>query len=372
VNTESQSELIPISPGDVLRHKRLQLGMSLEHAALGSKIRLDHLSAIESAETQHIPQVYLNGHIRTYARFLGLPAGTIDKHLPYARGSEPLVQSVFSAAIPKNPDDRWFKATSYVLASVVVIALVWQFTAEAVRFSQGDPVNRVSDSEARSDGATIPGTDSAVSSKSPSPNTSHLQASIAPLEDVRRNRPAISGSGAESAWSAISQVAATDEPAQILTEGEQSFSITASADTWVEIVDGKGNKIEMDLLRAGNGRSYVAIAPVKLLLGRASAIELTHNGEVVELAPYTRGNVARITLSDEEQVAPQAEIQAKAEVEAKVETGAESEQTEPESSEDQSTEDPAQPDIQSNADAQTSADRQSDADGQNSANNGLN
>jgi cytoskeleton protein RodZ len=81
-------------------------------------------------------------------------------------------------------------------------------------------------------------------------------------------------------------------------EGQQSFRINASADSWVEIVDGNGKKIEMDLLRAGNGRNYVAMAPVKLLLGRASSIELTHNGQTVDLAPYTRGNVARITLDD--------------------------------------------------------------------------
>jgi len=83
-----------------------------------------------------------------------------------------------------------------------------------------------------------------------------------------------------------------------LLEGQQSFRIAASADSWIEIVDGNGKKVEMDLLRAGNERNYVAIAPVKLLLGRASSIELTNNGEPIDLAPYTRGNVARITLGD--------------------------------------------------------------------------
>jgi len=33
-------------------------------------------------------------------------------------------------------------------------------------------------------------------------------------------------------------------------------------------------------------------------LGRASSIELFHNGSEIDLAPYTRGNVARITLGD--------------------------------------------------------------------------
>jgi len=299
VNTELQDELIPTGPGDVLRHKRVQLGLSLEQVAKDARIRLDHLQAIESAATQHIPQVYLNGYIRSYARFLGLPAGSIDKHMKYAEGSLPLVQSVFSTALPKSPDDRWFKATSYVLASVVVIALVWQFTAEAVRFSQGDQVNVLSNNDPAINEVPDSGKyNTAVTGRTQTPSQSHLQASIAPLEDVNRPRPTISGSGAEVAWSAISQVASNEATEPALAEGEQSFSISASADSWVEIVDGNGKKVEWDLLRAGSGRDYVALAPVKLLLGRASSIELTHNGAEIDLAPYTRGNVARITLGD--------------------------------------------------------------------------
>jgi cytoskeleton protein RodZ len=127
---------------------------------------------------------------------------------------------------------------------------------------------------------------------------SHLQASIAPLEDVQRNRPKISQSGAEGAWSAISQATTAQGPQVPLMLGQQSFSINSSADSWIEIIDGNGKKVEMDLLRAGNERNYIAMAPVKLLLGRASSIELTHNGEPVDLAPYTRGNIARITLGN--------------------------------------------------------------------------
>ncbi|HKX55711.1 MAG TPA: helix-turn-helix domain-containing protein, partial [Xanthomonadales bacterium] len=262
--------------------------------------RQDYLEAIESGDTRHIPQVYLKGYIRTYARYLGLPAGTIEKHLVHAKGSEPVVQSVFTSALPRASDDRWFKATSYVLASVVVIALVWQFTTEAVRFSQGEPVARSADSATEFDAVDIPADVGSKSAKNSTlPAKSHLQASIAPLEDVRRSHPQISRSGAESAWSAIGdQVDSANDQAPVLAAGQQSFSIQASADSWVEIVDGNGRKVEMDLLRAGKVREYVAVAPVRLLLGRAASIQLTHNGEPVNLAPYTRGNVARITLGN--------------------------------------------------------------------------
>jgi hypothetical protein len=103
-------------------------------------------------------------------------------------------------------------------------------------------------------------------------------------------------SAAEGAWAAVS-----NREAVIPAVGRPgTLEIVTSADSWVEIVGSNGEKIEMDLLRAGSRRSYNAAPPMRLLLGRASSVEVFHNGEKVDLAPYTRGNVARLTLSLED------------------------------------------------------------------------
>jgi hypothetical protein len=94
------------------------------------------------------------------------------------------VESVFNVAPPRTPSDRWFKATSYVLASAVVLALVWQFTTEAVRFSQGDPLLRPAQNGQMRDGTQ----DSNTQAGSTAPNepakrllNTHLRASIASM-----------------------------------------------------------------------------------------------------------------------------------------------------------------------------------------------
>jgi len=181
-----------------------------------------------------------------------------------------------------------------------VLALVWQFTSEAVRFSQGDPLLRpaqISDSPL----GTRPNSEDSISGQAAEaatrpPNT-HLRASIASMntdaEFVEVGLP----SAAEGAWAAVSNrdaavVSATGVPG--------TLEIVTSADSWVEILGGSGEKIEMDLLRAGSHRSYDAAPPLRLLLGRASSVEVFLNGKKVDIAPYTRGNVARFTLSAEE------------------------------------------------------------------------
>jgi cytoskeleton protein RodZ len=57
--------------------------------------------------------------------------------------------------------------------------------------------------------------------------------------------------------------------------------------------------MELDLIRAGHERAYSGAGPFQVMLGRASAVELTLDGEPVDLVPYTRGNVARLTLAKE-------------------------------------------------------------------------
>jgi cytoskeleton protein RodZ len=74
------------------------------------------------------------------------------------------------------------------------------------------------------------------------------------------------------------------------------LSISTSADTWVEIADATGNQLELDLIRAGSSREYDGQAPFDIKIGRASAVLLNMDGTAVDLGPYTRGNVARITL----------------------------------------------------------------------------
>lgn len=310
MNSEQQRELIPMELGEVLRHSREKRGWTLAMLADAIKVRAEILAAIETGETGHIPSVYLKGYIRSYARQLGVAQDFIEQQMVDVRGVDPAVQPVFKEGLPRQPGDRWFKASSYVMASVVVIALVWQFTNEAVRFSQGDPLLR----PAQSDGSPVlpaqaseNGTGVAAESATeapPAPAKTHMRASIASMNTAGERagstgRPLV----AEGAWAAIGNrdaaAAGNQAPAPA---GTKTLEIITSADSWVEIVDRNGEKIEMDLLRAGSRRTYNLASPFHLLLGRAASVELFHDGEKVDLAPHTRGNVARFTLGATEDV----------------------------------------------------------------------
>ena len=293
----NQKELIPMQPGDLLRYSREQAGLTLERAAELSKIRPSVLAAIESGETAEIPSVYLRGFIRNYARALGLDQSDIEQQMEYVQGLEPQVQSVFSVKSSRGRSEKWIKASSYIAASAVIAALAWQFTHEAVRFSQGDSQLTAGSVSATALPEPVNGKTTAPA---PAANT-HLNASIASVEVLQQRGERGGKAAAEEAWEAIGDVsdpaAATAEPGAGVNE--HRLTVRTSADSWVEIFDGQGVQLELDLLRAGNERAYSGTWPFRVMLGRASAVELTLDGESVDLAPYTRDNVARLTLGGE-------------------------------------------------------------------------
>ncbi len=80
--------------------------------------------------------LYRNGYIRTYARFLQVPEDEIPALLAPTAAQEPVLHNIFAEPPKRNSSEKWLRASSYVLASLLVGTLAWQFTHEAVRLSQ--------------------------------------------------------------------------------------------------------------------------------------------------------------------------------------------------------------------------------------------
>jgi cytoskeleton protein RodZ len=297
-----QAELIPTRPGARLRHAREARGLTIQQVATKTHIRERILQAIERDDTDAIAPVYLRGYVKAYALGLGLDPAELEAEARATAGADPELRSVFNVERRRGFAERWLKAGSYAVASVLIAALVWQVTQQAVQFSEGR--------------ATLLSTEPPpVSSAPPDVNgqsgttsrqSTHLAASIASLERLK-DRPPSTESAARQAWSAIKAPAQEAEagpaPAAV-PEGQATIAIRVSADSWVEITDGSGRQIEMDLLRGGNSRNYQGVPPFELMLGRASAVELQYNGAAVDLEPHIRDNVARMTLGEAEQETP--------------------------------------------------------------------
>ena len=280
---KQQQELIPMATGEHLKQQRLQRKLSLSTVAQAICLDEKLLRDIESDQAEHIALIYRKGYIKTYARYLQIPEAEIQELISSVDDGDPAVRNIFSEPPKRNAMDKWLRATSYVLASLLIGTLAWQFTHEAVRLSQnGSRLHNGQDS--------VTGSESVTNQARIQEPTGPVNASIAPLGALH-DKETGGLDAAEQAWAAVSR--------PVLPAGERRLQISGSADSWIEITDANGQEREMDLLRGGSDKAYHGKPPFRILFGRASAVRLSMDGESVDLTAFTRDDVAQLTWPQE-------------------------------------------------------------------------
>jgi cytoskeleton protein RodZ len=295
-----QQQLIPLCMGERLSQKRQKRKLDLADVARQLRIDLPVMEAIENDRLDHLAPVYQRGYITSYARFLGFDQSEIDQMLETIGYESPELHTVFPEAGNPNQADRWLKATSYVLASLLVGTLAWQFAHEAVRLSQ-DGIELVRNDPVDIDAGPV--NQQTSTAGQPEPAT-HVNASIAALGILRNQRAARSETG-NVAWEALDQAPVeTGEPtvieevAAVEAEvfGEYTLRLVTSGDSWVEMTDANGIRLEVDLVRAGSDKEYRGKAPFRIQFGRPKAISLYMDGEEIDLMPFTSNGVIQMSL----------------------------------------------------------------------------
>jgi cytoskeleton protein RodZ len=77
----------------------------------------------------------------------------------------------------------------------------------------------------------------------------------------------------------------------VTAEGNDKLEFSFSDECWVEVTDATGESIYGDLNRAGNSLVIYGTAPFDVLFGKATAVQLSFNGESVALSEHTSADL---------------------------------------------------------------------------------
>jgi cytoskeleton protein RodZ len=77
----------------------------------------------------------------------------------------------------------------------------------------------------------------------------------------------------------------------------QGLRITATADSWIEVVDAKGQTLLSRVLSAGEQQEFGGAAPYKVRVGNVSGTRLEWRGSAFDLNARASNNVARVELN---------------------------------------------------------------------------
>jgi cytoskeleton protein RodZ len=289
-----QVDLITMGLGEQLRIARETQGIEVLAAAVATRLSENTIRIIENEQWEQLPGVYRAGWARNYAAYLGVE---LEPHESEIRNLSaegiPELQSVFSEGIKINKMDTNLRVLSYAVMSIfVVLPLIWAYTKTAANLSQPDVIavaKPVAGKNASGKSLTIPRQAGRDNSGTGIPQ--HMEANVVPLKSLNGQDQAAAGAADNRN---IDSVGNTGNSAG--NPDHQLLEVRLKADSWVVVTDAAGTRLEYDLLRGGSSYSYSGIAPFDVLIGRASAVELSINGRPVDLGEYESGNVASLEL----------------------------------------------------------------------------
>jgi cytoskeleton protein RodZ len=78
----------------------------------------------------------------------------------------------------------------------------------------------------------------------------------------------------------------------------QRVLLKLAESSWVELIGADGSRIEYAMLPAGTAREYQVAGKASLRIGNTRGASLSVDGKELDLPSYSRGNVARVNLSE--------------------------------------------------------------------------
>jgi len=302
--------------GDILRAARESQGLSLEHLAAVLKVSPAKLEALEQGRIDQLPDAsFARALAQTMCRVLKIDATPVMAALPAARiaslasDKEPLNQPFKEARLGAHMFDRsgagidwsqvlklkWLAPLALLLAAAFVYLLPDSFELSNW-LPQGAPVSQ-SASAASAPEVTDPAfapalaelTASAASASALAVDTATLASSAAASAPLAQGTASLPSSAASLPTPADLPAAAAPLDAGVVV-------LSVTTDSWVDVTDGEGVKRVSRIVRAGETLSMGGVAPWGLKIGNAGGVKVTLRGEPIELAAFTRNNVARLEL----------------------------------------------------------------------------
>ncbi|MFH1604321.1 MAG: RodZ domain-containing protein [Pseudomonadota bacterium] len=266
--SEAETGAEQLSPGRVLAAARAELNLSVADVSHQIKYGVKQIAAIEADDHDKLPgATFVRGMIRSYAKLLHIdpqpllvglgrsdtPAAvTVDLHL---NEPEPFLEG-------GRKSNRLYVYLSLVaLTAVAAVAYEWYFSPP----STGEVVT-ITPKVAKI--AEVP---PAVAGEQP--GAMDILAA-APGEPALASAPVVSRAGS----------------------GAKRIQLEFDELSWVEIKQANGKVLLSQLNAAGTMQVIEGVPPFEVVIGNAPKVRLTYDETPVNLRPYFKVDVARLTL----------------------------------------------------------------------------
>jgi cytoskeleton protein RodZ len=328
-----------VNPGETLRKARENNNWSQADAAIKLNLTVQALGHLESGAFAKLPgNTFARGYIRTYAKLLGIDQEPLVVAFDQLTGSNATGSSVHALGRIEEPAhvaQSLLRVVSFLLLAALALASYfwWQDRSQG-HASDTSMSNVLAHIEVEgADGSTQihpldEPEDQAVTAGQESPQLPLLDVAPEVVPEVAAQPeaapvtvPANVAAGAPAAVVALppntvalnnaaapvpvvtavpvtqaSGSAVSAEQASNPAVGDGLVSVQFSANCWAQLTNANGKVLFSALKRAGETLELAGKPPLELRLGFARGAQVSYNGQVIDVAPYTSGETARMKL----------------------------------------------------------------------------
>ncbi len=268
--------------GERLAQARQAAGLTIDDVAKRLHMPAQVVRHLEQEQWQQLgAPVFVRGQLRSYARLLGVDVGQVLEQAALQPVVPPTLVSHTHTPRARRLAESLGRRLLYVGITAVLAVPVWFATRG--HFLDTPPSTASLD--------VIPATVAVAPSREPSV-----------AADGKAPAPA-----APTATPYVASLTPVPRPAAapaVTPAPSNALNLQFKGDSWVNITAPDGSTVEKAVVKAGQVRSFAPGQVSRVTLGNATAVEVQHNGGIVDLQPFQRANVARFTVSSDGSVVP--------------------------------------------------------------------
>lgn len=277
---EAMPEALP-SVGTLLRNARESRSLPVADIAQALKLGQRQVEALERDDWSVLPgTTFIRGFVRNYARLVDIDPAPLMERLENL-----LEKPVDTLAVPAAAPARISSASKSRDGLVVGIGGLLLILAALAYFLLPNDLTALRDAWQ----GLLGGTEVAV--ETAPPPAAPAQETLFPPDTSAQQLIAPQAAPAEGA----TPQPAPAVPAEAAVATSQLRFVLSQA-SWLEVRDRDDTVIFSQRLIAGTEQTVEGRGPLSVTIGYAPGVKLLHRGQVVNLEPHTRGDVARLVL----------------------------------------------------------------------------
>lgn len=289
-------------PGLLLQQARIKKDLSLKDISTRLRLGKDIIDALENDNYDKLPApIFVRGYIKSYAAIVSIDASQIIAQYNKVVGEVDTSISLGTAHVTspsmtaiKDRKKKWIPVISAGLL-ILIGLIIWMFV-------DTDAPSQAQQSDHSAELQTATATLTPIIKYEMKNELIEQQARSQPLSNTDTVKPLVEPEIEKELEVAPTLTAdlvdtGVDEAKQKTIKSElDQLVLIFNGDSWVDVSDATGKRLIYTMLKSGQQRSVSGQPPFKLNLGNAPKINLTRNGETVDLTPYTRGKIAKFRL----------------------------------------------------------------------------